>query len=135
MCTVKDQTSGLLMVAFHVILSFNLVIVEQGRIFRDLRLPGLSAPERTALYVAAVETLAKLHSLDLKTLNLEGYGKGPGYCKRQVTLNIFHDKDTHSHRRPQSSPDLSDSDMLLHPHRSPPGRSSTPRQLTETFRP
>lgn len=56
----------------------------QGRIFRDLRLPGVSAAERTALYVAAVETLAKLHSLDVDTLSLMGYGKGSGYCKRQV---------------------------------------------------
>ncbi|XP_034562004.1 acyl-CoA dehydrogenase family member 11 [Notolabrus celidotus] len=56
-----------------------------GRVFRDLRLPGVHAAERTALYVAAVEVLAKLHSLDLASLNLEGYGKGPGYCKRQVS--------------------------------------------------
>uniref|UniRef100_A0A671WIW9 Acyl-CoA dehydrogenase family member 11 n=1 Tax=Sparus aurata TaxID=8175 RepID=A0A671WIW9_SPAAU len=59
--------------------------VKQGRIFRDLRLPGVSAAERAALYVASVELLAKLHSLDLSSLNLEGYGKGPGYCKRQVS--------------------------------------------------
>ncbi|XP_051738696.1 acyl-CoA dehydrogenase family member 11 isoform X2 [Ctenopharyngodon idella] len=57
----------------------------QGRIFRDLRLPGVSTAERTALYVAAVETLAKLHSLDVNTLGLLGYGKGSGYCKRQVS--------------------------------------------------
>lgn len=57
----------------------------KGRIFRDLRLPGVSAAERAALYVAAVEVLAKLHSLDLASMNLEGYGKGSGYCKRQVS--------------------------------------------------
>lgn len=62
--------------------------IEQGRIFRDLRLPGVSAAERAALYVAAVETLAKLHSLDLASLNLEGYGKGTGYCKRQVSTTL-----------------------------------------------
>ncbi|TRZ01164.1 hypothetical protein DNTS_017633, partial [Danionella cerebrum] len=56
-----------------------------GRIFRDLGLPGVSVAERTALYVAAVETLAMLHSLDLGTLGLLGYGKGAGYCKRQVS--------------------------------------------------
>uniref|UniRef100_A0A8C9ZTH5 Acyl-CoA dehydrogenase family member 11 n=1 Tax=Sander lucioperca TaxID=283035 RepID=A0A8C9ZTH5_SANLU len=59
--------------------------VRQGRIFRDIRLPGVSPAERTALYVAAVEALAKVHSLDLASLNLEGYGKGSGYCKRQVS--------------------------------------------------
>lgn len=61
------------------------IIIGQGRIFRDFRLPGVNAAERTALYVAAVETLAKLHSLHLASLNLEGYGKGSGYCKRQVS--------------------------------------------------
>uniref|UniRef100_A0A8C7H178 Acyl-CoA dehydrogenase family member 11 n=1 Tax=Oncorhynchus kisutch TaxID=8019 RepID=A0A8C7H178_ONCKI len=51
----------------------------------DLRLPGVSAAERAALYVSAVEVLARLHSLDLTSLDLEGYGRGPGYCKRQVS--------------------------------------------------
>lgn len=60
----------------------------QGRIFRDLRLPGVSAAERAALYVAAVEVLARLHSLDLVSLNLEGFGKGSGYCKRQVAEDV-----------------------------------------------
>ncbi|XP_061661466.1 nephrocystin-3 isoform X2 [Syngnathoides biaculeatus] len=56
-----------------------------GRIFRDLRLPGMVPAERTALYVAAVEVLARLHSLDLTPLRLNGYGKGGGYCRRQVS--------------------------------------------------
>uniref|UniRef100_A0A4W6D0H7 Acyl-CoA dehydrogenase family member 11 n=1 Tax=Lates calcarifer TaxID=8187 RepID=A0A4W6D0H7_LATCA len=64
---------------------FYLMEHVKGRIFRDLRLPGVSPAERAALYVAAVEVLAKLHSLDLASLNLEGYGRGPGYCKRQVS--------------------------------------------------
>ncbi|XP_020791372.1 acyl-CoA dehydrogenase family member 11 isoform X1 [Boleophthalmus pectinirostris] len=57
----------------------------KGRIFRDLRLPGVSASERAALYVAAVEVLAKLHSLSLATLKLNGYGKGSEYSRRQVS--------------------------------------------------
>uniref|UniRef100_A0AAR2IQ75 Acyl-CoA dehydrogenase family member 11 n=1 Tax=Pygocentrus nattereri TaxID=42514 RepID=A0AAR2IQ75_PYGNA len=57
----------------------------KGRIFRDLKLPGLSAAERSALYVAAVETLARLHSVDVASLGLAGYGKGAGYSKRQVS--------------------------------------------------
>uniref|UniRef100_H2M342 Acyl-CoA dehydrogenase family member 11 n=1 Tax=Oryzias latipes TaxID=8090 RepID=H2M342_ORYLA len=64
---------------------FYLMQHVRGRIFRDLRLPEVNPAERSALYVAAVEVLAKLHSLDLKSLDLEGFGKGPGYCKRQVS--------------------------------------------------
>uniref|UniRef100_Q709F0-2 Isoform 2 of Acyl-CoA dehydrogenase family member 11 n=1 Tax=Homo sapiens TaxID=9606 RepID=Q709F0-2 len=57
----------------------------QGRIFRDLTIPGLSPAERSAIYVATVETLAQLHSLNIQSLQLEGYGIGAGYCKRQVS--------------------------------------------------
>ncbi|XP_062841210.1 acyl-CoA dehydrogenase family member 11 [Trichomycterus rosablanca] len=57
----------------------------QGRIFRDPRLPGISAAERSALYVAAVEVLARLHSVNIAALGLLRYGKGSGYCKRQVS--------------------------------------------------
>lgn len=64
-------------------------LTEQGRIFWDIHLPEVSVAERTALYVAAVETLAKLHSLDLASLNLEGYGKGSDYCRRQVGHDIM----------------------------------------------
>uniref|UniRef100_A0A3P8TIC1 Acyl-CoA dehydrogenase family member 11 n=1 Tax=Amphiprion percula TaxID=161767 RepID=A0A3P8TIC1_AMPPE len=64
---------------------FYLMEHVKGRIFRDLQLHGVSPAERTALYVAAVELLAKLHLLDLASLNLEGYGRGAGYCRRQVS--------------------------------------------------
>uniref|UniRef100_A0A8I5NR79 Acyl-CoA dehydrogenase family member 11 n=1 Tax=Papio anubis TaxID=9555 RepID=A0A8I5NR79_PAPAN len=57
----------------------------QGRIFRDLTVPGVSPAERSAIYVAMVETLAQLHSLNIQSLQLEGYGVGAGYCKRQVS--------------------------------------------------
>lgn len=57
----------------------------QGRIFRDFSIPGVSPAERAAIYVAIIETLAWLHSLNIQSLQLEGYGVGVGYCKRQVS--------------------------------------------------
>uniref|UniRef100_A0A8B9P4S8 Acyl-CoA dehydrogenase family member 11 n=1 Tax=Apteryx owenii TaxID=8824 RepID=A0A8B9P4S8_APTOW len=57
----------------------------QGRIFRDLSLPEVGPAERSALYIAMIETLALLHSFDLQSLGLQGYGRGPGYCRRQVS--------------------------------------------------
>ncbi|XP_033022085.1 acyl-CoA dehydrogenase family member 11 [Lacerta agilis] len=57
----------------------------QGRIFRNTALPGISPVERSALYIAVIETLAKLHSFNVNSLGLQGYGRGPGYCKRQVS--------------------------------------------------
>uniref|UniRef100_A0A8C5N4D3 Acyl-CoA dehydrogenase family member 11 n=1 Tax=Leptobrachium leishanense TaxID=445787 RepID=A0A8C5N4D3_9ANUR len=56
----------------------------QGRIFRDLNLPEVTPAERSALYVALTESLAWLHSFDIRALNLTSYGKGKGYCQRQV---------------------------------------------------
>ncbi|XP_036707021.1 acyl-CoA dehydrogenase family member 11 isoform X2 [Balaenoptera musculus] len=57
----------------------------KGRIFRDFTIPGVSPAERSAIYVAMIETLAQLHSLNIQSLQLEGYGRGAGYCKRQVS--------------------------------------------------
>ncbi|XP_061443918.1 acyl-CoA dehydrogenase family member 11 [Rhineura floridana] len=56
----------------------------QGRIFQNIALPGVSPAERSALYVAIIETLAQLHSFNVNSLGLQGYGRGQGYCKRQV---------------------------------------------------
>ncbi|KAJ8279826.1 hypothetical protein COCON_G00068920 [Conger conger] len=64
---------------------FYLMEHVKGRIFRALDLSGLSAAERAALYIAATEVLARLHSVDLTALGLTSYGKGTGYCKRQVS--------------------------------------------------
>nr|XP_004664387.2 acyl-CoA dehydrogenase family member 11 [Jaculus jaculus] len=57
----------------------------RGRIFRDFSIPGVSPAERAAIYVSMIETLAWLHSLNIQSLQLEGYGAGVGYCKRQVS--------------------------------------------------
>ncbi|MEE6520468.1 hypothetical protein FKM82_018353 [Ascaphus truei] len=68
----------------------------QGRIFRDVTLPEVSPAERSALYVAVTETLSRLHSFNIHTLNLAGYGKGKGYCQRQVMLCLLTDFVTRS---------------------------------------
>ncbi|XP_006052189.3 acyl-CoA dehydrogenase family member 11 isoform X2 [Bubalus bubalis] len=57
----------------------------QGRIFSDLTVSGVSPAERSAIYVSMIQTLAQLHSLTIQSLQLEGYGRGVGYCKRQVS--------------------------------------------------
>ncbi|KAM4821384.1 acyl-CoA dehydrogenase family member 11 isoform 2-T2 [Thomomys bottae] len=64
---------------------FYLMEYVQGRIFRDFSLPGLNPAERSAIYVAIIETLARLHSLNVHSLQLKGYGTGAGYCRRQVS--------------------------------------------------
>ncbi|KAG5933700.1 hypothetical protein E4U53_000895 [Claviceps sorghi] len=55
-----------------------------GRIMEDSALPGVPARERTAMWRAAVETLARLHAVDYKMLGLERFGKPSGFYGRQV---------------------------------------------------
>eukprot|EP00127_Corallochytrium_limacisporum_P005565 Clim_evm82s207 gene=Clim_evmTU82s207 len=64
---------------------FYLMSYIPGRIFRDGSLPDLSPNERSAIYKASAETLAMLHSYNLKDLGLEDLGKPGSYLKRQVT--------------------------------------------------
>ncbi|RXN28210.1 acyl- dehydrogenase family member 11 [Labeo rohita] len=126
----------------HVI-GTEFYIMEHGRIFRDLRLPGVSAAERTALYVAAVETLAKLHSFDVGTIGLLGYGKGTGYCKRQVSTWTKQYKAS-AHKEIAAMDKLSD--WLIHnlptndnevrkAYKLPPTTLSTPIAYNHAFKP
>lgn len=57
----------------------------EGRIFRDVFLVNVRPAERSALFVDLIETLSRLHSYNIHKLNLTGYGKGKGYCQREVT--------------------------------------------------
>ncbi|KAI8050969.1 kinase-like domain-containing protein [Syncephalis plumigaleata] len=55
-----------------------------GRIFTDIRFPGLSAQDRRTCWLSAIETLAKLHSVDYQAIGLTGYGKPNGFYTRQI---------------------------------------------------
>lgn len=56
----------------------------EGRIFWDLKLPGLTPPERRAIYEAQTDTLARLHGFDPAAIGLSDYGKAGNYFARQV---------------------------------------------------
>ncbi|XP_059508178.1 acyl-CoA dehydrogenase family member 11 [Stegostoma tigrinum] len=70
----------------HSIAGTDFYVMEcvQGRIFRDLSLPGVKPAERSALYLAMMATIARLHCIDWRALGLQGYGKDHSYSKRQV---------------------------------------------------
>ncbi|KAG5981418.1 hypothetical protein E4U55_002951 [Claviceps digitariae] len=55
-----------------------------GRIIEDFTLPGVTAQERTAMWRAAIETLARFHTVDYKAVGLERFGKPSGFYGRQV---------------------------------------------------
>ena len=56
----------------------------EGRVFWDLKLPGLEPAERRAIYEAQTDTLAALHRFDPDAIGLSDYGKPGNYFARQV---------------------------------------------------
>ena len=55
-----------------------------GRTIWDGAMPGASADERRATYEAMVDTLARLHSVDVEAVGLSKFGKPGNYFGRQV---------------------------------------------------
>jgi len=55
-----------------------------GRIYSDASLPGVSPPDRTAMYRSMATVLAQLHRVDWAAVNLSDYGKHTHYYERQV---------------------------------------------------
>jgi aminoglycoside phosphotransferase (APT) family kinase protein len=64
--------------------SFYIMGFADGRVFRDMRLPGMEATERTAIYDTMCETLAMLHSVDIDAAGLGDFGRIGGYVGRQI---------------------------------------------------
>lgn len=57
----------------------------KGRIFTDARMLELKTPEeRTALFKAAADVIARLHKVDFKKVGLTGFGREGGYYSRQL---------------------------------------------------
>lgn len=56
----------------------------EGRVLRQPELPGMAPQERTAIYNAMADTLAKLHKVDIDAAGLEDYGKQGNYFERQI---------------------------------------------------
>ncbi len=55
-----------------------------GRVFRQPHLPGVSAPDRAAMYEDMADVLARLHSVDVNAIGLSDYGKPGNYYSRQI---------------------------------------------------
>jgi aminoglycoside phosphotransferase (APT) family kinase protein len=64
--------------------AFYIMSMEKGRVFWDQTLPSVSREERRPIYVAEVETLAKLHSYDPEKIGLGDFGRPGNYFARQV---------------------------------------------------
>lgn len=63
---------------------FYLMEFVEGRIFWDPTLPEVNKEQRREIYEETNRTLAALHQIDIKKLNLETFGKPGNYFERQV---------------------------------------------------
>jgi aminoglycoside phosphotransferase (APT) family kinase protein len=65
--------------------AFYIMDFVQGRVVVDPSLPQQTPAERTAMYDAMNDTLAKLHMVDYEAVGLGDYGRVGGYMGRQVS--------------------------------------------------
>ncbi len=64
--------------------AFYIMEFMPGRVLWDQSLPGMSAPERGAIYDEMNRVIAALHSVDYAAQGLAGYGKPGNYFERQI---------------------------------------------------
>ncbi|WP_407291611.1 phosphotransferase [Stutzerimonas zhaodongensis] len=64
--------------------AFYLMDHVDGRIFSHPALKDLTAAERRPIHMAAIETLAEIHQVDVEAVGLGDFGKAQGYFARQV---------------------------------------------------
>jgi aminoglycoside phosphotransferase (APT) family kinase protein len=64
--------------------AFYVMEFVEGRVLWEQSLPGLTAPERGAIYDEMNRVIAALHSVDVAAVGLSDYGKPGNYFQRQL---------------------------------------------------
>jgi len=64
---------------------FYVMEMVEGRILWDQALPDYQPPERHAIHMAALKTLADLHNTDYRAIGLEDFGRPGNYMARQIS--------------------------------------------------
>src|SRR6185295_8028023 len=64
--------------------AFYVMDFVEGRVLWDPALPGMTKPERAAIWEEQNRVIALLHSIDYRSIGLEGFGKPGNYIGRQV---------------------------------------------------
>ena len=65
--------------------SFYVMDCVEGRVLWDQSLPGLSKPERAAIWDELNSVISRLHLIDYRAAGLEDFGKPGDYVARQVS--------------------------------------------------
>ncbi len=63
---------------------FYVMTALDGRVIHDGAIPGVTAIERSRMYDAMNDVLARLHRVDWRAVGLEGFGKPGNYFARQI---------------------------------------------------
>jgi aminoglycoside phosphotransferase (APT) family kinase protein len=64
--------------------AFYVMDCVHGRVFSDPALPGVTAPERAAMYDSLNDVLARLHTVDPQAIGLGDFGRPGSYFSRQI---------------------------------------------------
>ncbi|MGH8740094.1 MAG: phosphotransferase family protein [Burkholderiales bacterium] len=64
--------------------AFYVMDCVEGRVLWDQSLPGMSRPERAAIWDELNRVISTLHLIDYRAVGLEGFGKPGSYIERQV---------------------------------------------------
>ena len=64
---------------------FYVMDMVEGRILWDQSLPSYAPPERYAIHMAALKTLANLHTTDYQAIGLGDFGRPGNYMARQIS--------------------------------------------------
>jgi aminoglycoside phosphotransferase (APT) family kinase protein len=64
--------------------AFYVMGFADGRVFWNPEMPGSNPRERTAIYDAMNDTIARLHSFEPAAIGLNNFGRGENYVARQV---------------------------------------------------
>jgi aminoglycoside phosphotransferase (APT) family kinase protein len=65
--------------------TFYVMDYVEGRVYFDRLLPGCTPQQRSEMYDAMNDVLAKLHNVDYQAVGLADFGKPTGYVARQVS--------------------------------------------------
>jgi aminoglycoside phosphotransferase (APT) family kinase protein len=100
--------------------SFFVMEYVEGRVLWDQSLPGMTNPERTAIYDEMNRVIAALHKVDCRAAGLADYGKPGNYFARQIA------RWSRQYRASETEK-VEDMDRLIEwlPENIPPGDETT----------
>ncbi len=64
---------------------FYIMALVEGRIYKEILLPGCSPEDRREMYLDMMRVMAAMHSVDYLAVGLETYGRPGNYYERQIS--------------------------------------------------